>query len=282
MKKMKLEVFDPPMCCSSGLCGPNVNPELVKFSSDLEWLKTQDVDIERYNLSSHPAAFAKQKSVKKALEKEGNECLPLVLVNGAIVSKGVYPSRDELMGFLEIKSDGATSVKENKGKDSENDIVCGPGCNCGKPLGNKKAKAIVCLVVLLAACSILVYKTKSTKQITLSDTKTVFAAPTTNQINEQAIIVPTIDKQDSAVKSVEDKTKIGEYLDSLSLLNKVAINQDAVFVLVPAKQDEIVNKETIDAIASAEQKLKSSKISIGLYTLRFNSLSKNMPISLHN
>jgi len=140
---------------------------------------------------------------------------------------------------------------------------CAPGCNCGKPSGNKKLKAVVCLIVLLAICGIFVYKAKSAKQSAPANTETAFTAPIANQANGQ----------EPAVKSVEDKKMVGEFLDSLASLNKVAINQDAVFVFVPAYGNDIVSKETIDAIASAEQKLKSSGLSIGLYTLRFSSPS---------
>lgn len=135
---------------------------------------------------------------------------------------------------------------------------CGPGCDCGKPSGNKKAKAVICLIVLLAICGIFVYKAKSAKQSAPAITETAFAAPLLNQATGQ----------EPAVKSVEDRKNIGEFIDSLASLNTVAVNQDAVFVFVPAKENEIVNKETINAIASAEQRLKSSGVSIGLYTLR--------------
>jgi hypothetical protein len=137
---------------------------------------------------------------------------------------------------------------------------CGPGCDCGKPSGNKKAKAVICLVVLLAVCGIFVYKAKSAKQSVPAVTETLFAAPTANQATGQ----------EPAVKSVEDKKMVGEFLDSLASLNKVAINQDSVFVFVPANENGTISKETINAIASTEQKLKSSGISIGLYTLRFS------------
>ena len=140
---------------------------------------------------------------------------------------------------------------------------CGPGCDCGEPSGNKKAKAVICLIVLLAICGIFVYKAKSAKQITPADTETAFAAPIVNQATGQ----------EPAVKSVEDKKKVGELLDSFASLNKVAVNQDAVFVFVPAMGEETVAKETIDAIASAEQKLKFNGIRVGLYTLRFSSPS---------
>ena len=137
---------------------------------------------------------------------------------------------------------------------------CGPGCNCGKPSGNKKAKVVICLIVLLAICGIFVYKAKSAKQNASAITETAFAAPIVNQATGQ----------EPAVKSVEDPQKVGEFIDSLASLNKLAINQDAVFVFIPANDNEIVKKETLDAIASAEQKLKSSGVKIGLYTLQFS------------
>ena len=137
---------------------------------------------------------------------------------------------------------------------------CGPGCGCGKPSGNKKAKAVICLIVLLAICGIFVYKAKSAKQSAPAVTETSFAAPIANRT----------DGQEPAVKSVEDKKIAGEFIDSLASLNKVAINQDAVFVFIPANGNETISKETLNAIASAEQKLKSSGINIGLYTLRFS------------
>jgi uncharacterized protein YpmB len=137
---------------------------------------------------------------------------------------------------------------------------CGPGCNCGKPSGNKKAKIVICLIVLLAICGIFVYKANSARQTTQDNTKAEFAAPIVNQATGQ----------EPAVKSAEDKKNIGEVIYSLASLNKLAVNQDAVFLFVPANDNEIVKKETLDAIASAEQKIKSSGVKIGLYTLQFS------------
>ena len=96
---MKLQVFDPPMCCSTGVCGPSVDPELVRFAADLDWLKHQGVEAERYNLSQQPAAFAGNEVVKAALAKDGNDCLPLTLLDGAVVFQGKYPTRDTLAGY---------------------------------------------------------------------------------------------------------------------------------------------------------------------------------------
>ena len=72
-----LRVFDPAMCCSTGICGPSVDSELVRFAADLDWLKSQGVQVERFNLSQQPAAFASDAEVKAALEARGEDGLPL-------------------------------------------------------------------------------------------------------------------------------------------------------------------------------------------------------------
>ncbi len=100
-----IQVFDPPMCCPTGVCGPEVDPELVRVAADLDWLARQGVAVARFNLTQQPAAFVSTPVVKESLQKEGNACLPLVLANGAVVSKGKYPGRDALAALagLEIE-----------------------------------------------------------------------------------------------------------------------------------------------------------------------------------
>lgn len=99
---MLVEVFDPPMCCASGACGPNVDPALPRFAADLEWLKSQQVRVQRHNLAQEPHAFAAQPAVRSALEQRGQQCLPLIVADGAIVSEGSYPSREELVALLDL------------------------------------------------------------------------------------------------------------------------------------------------------------------------------------
>jgi hypothetical protein len=98
----KLDIYDPPMCCSSGVCGPKVDPALPRFSGDLEWFKAQGVSVTRYNLVQQPMAFAEHAQVREALEKEDVACLPLILIDGVIVSRGTYPERDALAALLSI------------------------------------------------------------------------------------------------------------------------------------------------------------------------------------
>lgn len=104
----KIEVFDPPMCCSTGVCGPSVDPALVRFAADLHWLANQRVAVERYNLAQQPQAFAANEVVKEALQQYGNECLPLILLDGQPVSQGAYPARNDLARIAGVEPDQAT------------------------------------------------------------------------------------------------------------------------------------------------------------------------------
>ena len=91
-----IHVFDPPMCCSTGVCGPVVDPQLTRFAGALDWLAEQGVTVVRFNLAQQPQAFVNHDLVRAALEQDGEASLPLVLADGRIVSRGVYPSRDVL------------------------------------------------------------------------------------------------------------------------------------------------------------------------------------------
>lgn len=105
-----IHVFDPAMCCSSGVCGPSVDPQLARFAADLDWLKSQGVSVERFNLAQQPAAFAADQAVRLALDTKGEASLPLVKVNGEIKSTGVRPSRAELAAWAGIGASVAGTV----------------------------------------------------------------------------------------------------------------------------------------------------------------------------
>jgi len=96
---MKLEVFDPPMCCSSGVCGPRVDPALTQFAADLKALEARGVTVVRYNLAQEPMAFARNEIVRETLQIEEG-CLPLILLNGKIIFKRHYPSGDMLAAAI--------------------------------------------------------------------------------------------------------------------------------------------------------------------------------------
>ena len=99
---MKIEVFDPAMCCSTGVCGPSVAPALARFAGDLEWLARHGVDVTRYNLAHEPQAFLASGPARAALEERGDEALPLILLDGEPVSTGRYPYRSELASWAGV------------------------------------------------------------------------------------------------------------------------------------------------------------------------------------
>ncbi len=100
----KIQVFDPALCCSTGVCGTDVDQKLVDFSTDADWLKRSGGQIERFNLAQQPMAFAENSVVKSFLERSGAEALPLILVDGEIALAGRYPTRKELARLAGISS----------------------------------------------------------------------------------------------------------------------------------------------------------------------------------
>jgi hypothetical protein len=126
-----VRVFDPPMCCPTGVCGPAVDPELARFSADLDWLKKQGVEVERFNLSQQPGAFASNTIVKDALNTRGNACLPLVLVDERVAVEGVYPSRETLAALAGVvlrKLEAAPAATSCCGPSTKATNKSGAGC----------------------------------------------------------------------------------------------------------------------------------------------------------
>ena len=120
----KLEVFDPAMCCSTGVCGVDVDPVLVQFAADLQWLAEQNVEVKRYNLGQEPQAFAANPAVIKEMEA-GMERLPILVVDGSIVATGVYLSRAQLAQKL-----GIALASEDKPRIKVGGSCCNPKSGC--------------------------------------------------------------------------------------------------------------------------------------------------------
>ena len=99
---MKIEIYDPAMCCSTGVCGPGVDPELVRIQESLRQIQKQapSVKVERYGLSTDPQAFVANAAVAELLKSEGPECLPLVISDGMVIAKGRYPGNEEIQSIL--------------------------------------------------------------------------------------------------------------------------------------------------------------------------------------
>ncbi|HEX2927724.1 MAG TPA: arsenite efflux transporter metallochaperone ArsD [Ruminiclostridium sp.] len=120
MKKMV--IFDPAMCCSTGVCGPSVDKELLRVATVLNNLKNKGIEVERHNLTGNPQAFIDNKEVNNMLNKEGVDILPITMVDGAVVKTGAYPTNEEFASHLEISAEYVRPVVKLKPK--------AKGCGC--------------------------------------------------------------------------------------------------------------------------------------------------------
>ena len=102
-KIMTIEIFDPPMCCPSGLCGPDIDPALLDINEAILKVKKEfdgRVKVERYLLSQQGPKFMQQPEVMKRLQSNGVEILPLTLVDGKVVKEKSYPTFDEIKNYV--------------------------------------------------------------------------------------------------------------------------------------------------------------------------------------
>ena len=114
----KIEIFDPAMCCSTGVCGPSIDPELMRMATVVNALKEKGIIIKRHGLSAEPQDFISNKVISDILQKEGAGILPVTLVDGKVAKAKEYPTNEELSAWLGIKI--KTSQPQPKG-----------GCGCG-------------------------------------------------------------------------------------------------------------------------------------------------------
>ena len=95
-----IQVYDPAMCCGTGICGTNVDPDLVNFAGMLAQMRQHGISIERYNLAQQPGAFAQNDSVKILLQSVGEKALPLIFWDGTLKLQGRYPTREERAAWV--------------------------------------------------------------------------------------------------------------------------------------------------------------------------------------
>jgi len=123
MKKMI--IFEPAMCCSTGVCGPGVDRNLLRVSTVINILKDKNIVVTRYNLSSDPQAFVDNKVINEMLNSDGVDFLPATIVDGKVVKTKEYPTNDEFCKLLEIP-DGSIKTKMQIKKPNSNE--CKGGC----------------------------------------------------------------------------------------------------------------------------------------------------------
>lgn len=134
-----IEIFDPAMCCSTGLCGPSVDKNLLRMATLLDALKNMGIEVKRHNLSSEPQAFTRNKTISQLLRDKGTDILPVTLLDGKVAVTGHYPTTAQMsewtekdLSYLPVLP---SSKKDEGGCCCENDLQKDEGgCCCGNDL----------------------------------------------------------------------------------------------------------------------------------------------------
>jgi arsenite-transporting ATPase len=126
-----IRVYEPALCCNTGVCGGDPDQRLVDFTSDLAHVKSLGADIQRHNLANDPSAFATNDTVRSYLELVGSDGLPMTLVDGVTVMTGGYPTRSQLIGYAGVAGPvtAPAGVPELE-LAAESDGCCGSGGCC--------------------------------------------------------------------------------------------------------------------------------------------------------
>lgn len=101
----KVVIYEPALCCPTGICGVNVDPELLRISTVLNALKNKNIEVTRYNLAQNPQDFVSNSVVSACLKEHGVAKLPLTLVDDVITITARYPSNEELAAFFNLSAD---------------------------------------------------------------------------------------------------------------------------------------------------------------------------------
>jgi hypothetical protein len=99
----KLIIFEPAMCCPTGVCGPSVDTELLRITGVITSLNKRENLIERFNLKDHPMKFVEYGFVSSLIKEEGIEVLPLAVFDGQVITKGGYPTNEQIEDLLNTK-----------------------------------------------------------------------------------------------------------------------------------------------------------------------------------
>ena len=98
--KNKFVIYDPPMCCSTGVCGPNPDQALINLQDTLEKVRELGAEIKRYLITQSPQKFKENSEVIKLIQKQQLKVLPITTCNGKIVKTGAYPTLKEFKKIM--------------------------------------------------------------------------------------------------------------------------------------------------------------------------------------
>ncbi len=98
--KVQIEIFDPPMCCPGGLCGPAIDPALLDINEAVLKLKNEHgIEVQRYLLQQQGQKFMENPAVLALLQEQGTDVLPVTVVNGTVMKQREFPTFEELASY---------------------------------------------------------------------------------------------------------------------------------------------------------------------------------------
>ncbi len=99
-----LKIYDPAMCCPTGVCGTDVDTKLVQLASFLSSLDKKSFSVSRFGLTTEPAQYVSNKEVARILKEDGVDELPLFFLDDELIFSKDYPSVPQLSSKLGLAS----------------------------------------------------------------------------------------------------------------------------------------------------------------------------------
>lgn len=95
-----VEIFDPPMCCPTGLCGPALDQTLLDVNEMIQALQAEGLSVARYQMASQPQAFLSNSQVMRLVRERQMAAFPITVACGQVVKVGAYPTHAEIAAAL--------------------------------------------------------------------------------------------------------------------------------------------------------------------------------------
>ncbi len=275
MQLIKIRVYEPAMCCSSGVCGAEVDSKLVNFAGFLNSLDPQSFSVERFNLSQNPEAFAVNPQVAQLLKDRGVEALPVAFADERMLFIGSYPTNEELKSLLNLPELNI----------SEQSVVSGPGCDpaCGchaqEPSTSTRwlVSSVIGIIVL-----ILVFRAVGKNDVVMGQNNQTFQVSQLTEKTADAAIAQDASIAKAGVASDTAPEIAVQTINSMNDLNTAAASVNAVFVVLQDANGS-GNSEINSSISKVVKALDSFGIKAGVFALaqasaEFGSISKQIPV----
>ena len=98
-------IYEPALCCETGVCTFCVEPSAIIITSIAKNLKKNGVTLQRYDLRNSPQEFDNNADITKLINSQGVDSLPATVFDGKIVKTKEYPTANEIAMWLNIPID---------------------------------------------------------------------------------------------------------------------------------------------------------------------------------